>query len=95
MTTFWENDLDIFFNDFGIDATYGANTIKVIFHNEYEVMTLFGGIVESKNPFLEIKDSDIVGATHSSTITIGGVAYNFIEIRPDGTGITIVELSKD
>lgn len=70
-------------------------SIDVIFHNEYEAMILFAGEIESRNPYVEVQDSDIVGIAHASTLVIGGVTYKVTAIKPDGTGITVLELSKD
>lgn len=92
---FWEDDLALFFTDFAIDAEWAGKDIKVIFHNAYEAVSLFGADVESKNPFLEVKDSDIEDMGHDETITIAGVAYLVRSIQADGTGISLIMLSKD
>jgi len=68
---------------------------NVILHNEYEPVTLFEGQIESRNPYIEIKDSDIVGVVHDTILWIDSVAYKVKEIKPDGTGITVLILSKD
>jgi len=92
---FYENDLPAFFTDFAIDAEWSGKTIKVIFHNAYEGVTLFGSDIESKNPFIEVQDSDIEGMAQRDVISITGTDYYVIGIQPDGTGITILILSKD
>ena len=88
-------DLDTFFSDFGVDAVWNVTTFKVIFHNAYEAVTLFGLDIESKNPYVEAKDSDVVGIAQGNTFTVNATAYKVIGIQPDGTGITILTLSKD
>lgn len=94
--TFWQDDLPIFFKDFGVDATWNSTTFKVLFHNAYEAVTLFNLDIGSKNVYVETKDSDVVGAKDGDPFTVNGVAYKVIgPPQPDGTGITVLELSKD
>ena len=98
MTNFWEDDLSKFYhaNTPGcVQVTFGAATIWVHWFSEYEGVEYFGSEIESKNPFLRARDSDIVGITHSSTFIKDGVTYHVVKVMPDGTGETIVELSKD
>lgn len=92
---FYEEDLDPFFEDFGEDATWNTTTFKVVFHNEYEAAVLFTGEIETRNPYVEVKDSDISGIVHGNVLTIDGTAYKVTGIQPDGTGITVLLLSKD
>lgn len=90
------DDLEVFFQDFGVIATWNGTTFSVIFHNEYEAVILFAGEIESRNPYAEVRDSDIVGAKGSDSFTVNGTAYKIKgPPKPDGTGITILELSKD
>ncbi len=96
MTTFWENELTIFFADFGINAVYGAATIKVLFHNAYEAATLFGQEIASANPFIEVKTADLEEIQVGELLTIDGVEYKVKDPpRPDGTGISIINLTKE
>lgn len=93
-------DLTAFFADFGVAATYtpasGAGTeITVLFDNEYVPMNLGGVEVESLGPAATCKTSDVSGAAHGDTLTISGVVYNITGIHPDGTGITVLLLSRD
>lgn len=93
--SFGENDLGVFFSDFAIDANWNGTEVKVIYHNAYEGVTLFGSDIESKNPFVEVRDSDIEGMVQRDIMGIDGTDYYVIGIQPDGTGITVLILSKD
>ena len=98
MTNFWEDDLSIFYssNTPGcIQVTFGNSTIWVQWFNEYEAALMLGVGIETRHPYLRARDSDITGITHSSTFVKDSVTYKVIEVMPDGTGETIVELSKD
>lgn len=77
------------------DVFWNAVTYKGIFHNEYEAIALFAGEIESKNPFVEVKESDFSAITHADTVTINSVVYKITAKEPDGTGMMILRLSKD
>jgi hypothetical protein len=68
---------------------------KVIFHNEYEAIPVFDAQIESRNPYIDARDSDIADVVHDTVLWINSVAYKAKEIKPDGTGMTVIELSKD
>ena len=97
----FDSDLDIFLSDFAVDATYTpaggtAKTIKSIFDSEYITMSPAGDIgVESVSPAAYCKTSALTGAKHGDTLVISGTTYYIVGIHPDGTGITILILSRD
>ena len=93
---FYETDLSAFFTDFAIDAEWNGKPIKIIFHNAYEAVTLFGSDIESKNPFVEVQDLDIEGIASGDVISIDSVEYKVKDPpQPDGTGITVLMLTKE
>jgi len=97
MTTLREDiidDLETVVTDWD-DVTWNATTFKGIFHNEYEPVALFDGQIESRSPYVEVRDSDISGIAHDATVTINAVVYKVKEIKPSGFGMTILVLSKD
>jgi hypothetical protein len=95
MTEFWEADLAGMFVDFGIDATYGASTIQVIFDNEFLAASAFDIEVESREPKCYVKESDVSGIDQGDTLVINSTTYYVIKVEPDGTGLTRLILSKD
>jgi hypothetical protein len=90
--TFWEDDLDYFFNDFSITATLASGTSIKVIENVSFTETL--GI---ENVDLEIlaKYSDVSALVQNSTVAIGGVTY-YVMRAPinDGSGIASIPLSK-
>jgi hypothetical protein len=68
---------------------------KVIFHNEYEAVPLFESQVDSRNPFINGKESDLVDVVQDMVLWINSVAYKAKSPQPDGTGMVLIELSKD
>lgn len=93
-------DLATFLADFGVSATYthagGAGaTISVLFDNAYIQANLGGVEVESLGPAATCKSSDVSNAVHGDTLTISGTTYNIIGIHPDGSGITVLILSRN
>lgn len=93
----WDADeMAAFFDiDLGVSATYTHGgvpaTITVIFDNAF--VAVEG--VESLGPAATCKTSDVASAAHGDTLVIGGVTYNITGVHPDGTGITILMLSRD
>lgn len=77
-----------------VDVIWSAVTYKGIFHNEYEAAVLFSGEIESKNPYVEVREADFSAITHSDTVTINSTVYHITNPKPDGTGMMILELSK-
>ena len=98
---FIKKDLAAFFNsnELGDIASWQGNTFNCMFFNEYEAVNIFGIEVESEKPMLLARDEDIEGIAQGAKIEIlnSGVITEFkvINIQPDGTGLTILILSKD
>lgn len=91
-------DLDnVFFNtdEFGSSATYTHGgtpaTVKGIFDNEY--VSIQG--VESLAPVFRTATASVPSAEHGDTLVIDGTTYYIIGIQPDGTGVTLLILSRD
>lgn len=94
------DSVEIYFTDFAVDAAFShaggqASIIKVIFDNDFKAVNLATGEVESTGPQAVCKTSDVSNAVHGDTLTVGCISYYIIGIQPDGTGITILFLSKD
>lgn len=87
-------DLSLILSDWD-NVTWNAIIYKGIFHNEYEPAVLFSGEIESREPWVEVREADFSAITHSATITINSVSYKITEIKPSGTGMMILMLSKD
>lgn len=88
---------DVFLNtdEFADSATFthggSPATIKGIFDNEY--LAVQG--VESLYPVFRTATSDVADAAHNDTLVINGTTYYITGIQPDGTGVTLLILSKD
>lgn len=91
---------DIILNDFAVDAAFShaggaASNIKIIFDNDFKAINLITGEVELAGPQAICKTSDVSTAIHGDTLVINSITYYIIGIQPDGTGITILILSRD
>lgn len=77
-------------------ADLANKTIKVydkevdgIFLNDYDEV----GFVESSNPAFVAKSADLVDVEHDMEVYgLDGSKYRVVGIKPDGTGMTILEL---
>lgn len=80
-----------FFADFGIDATVGAGTVRGIFDNAYGEAF---GLVSGTTPAFTCSTADVSDVDVGESITINAVAYSVTEVRPDGTGVTVLVLQQ-
>ena len=90
--TFWEDDLDYFFNDFSVEATLAGGTkINVLFDLVPDEM--LG--VENADIQITAKYSDVQAMDHDDTFTIKGVVYKLKTAPRDQDGISVLKLSRD
>lgn len=88
-------DLNIFMNDFGADATVGSATVRGLFAAPYQQIAMFDGAVENSAPTFTLKSSDVADNSidHGTTIIIDNAYYAVSGIQTDGTGLTILILT--
>jgi hypothetical protein len=88
-------------SDFGKPANYTPNggspsVIKVLFDKPYVGVSQGGEVlVESSNPTVFCKTSDVGDADHAATLELDGITYNVVGVQPDGEGMTLLELEVD
>jgi hypothetical protein len=89
----------VLLSDFGADCTYTptggvAKTIKTILQNEYYSVDAGSVAVEVNQPIAVIRTSDASGIAHQDTMVIDSITYKVVNIRPDGAGMTEVQLEQ-
>ena len=97
-----ESDLtDVFFSsdDFAQAATYTpsggvAVSVNVIFDDEYTGTNLGTGEIDTAAPQVRVITGDVTGIKNGDTFIINSVTYYVISCQPDGTGVSVVQLSK-
>jgi len=82
-------------DDFGTDATIGSATVKGIFDNNYEAINIATGEITTTGPRFLCRTSDVTSVVQGTIVTINSIDYKAINIEPDGTGMTTIQLSKD
>jgi len=95
---FTEN-LDQFFDtdDFGVTATLtpsggSAATINGIFADDYIADDSDRMVpVSSSTPVFQCKTNDVSNA-YNGSLVVSGATYRIIEVKPDGTGTTMLVL---
>lgn len=91
-------DLTPFFADFAVDATVGAATVSVIFDRAHlELMSGMSGGIGGTEPLALAQTADVTAnsITRNTAIVIGGTTYYVTDLRPDGTGLTLLVLSTE
>jgi hypothetical protein len=97
------SDLDTIFSTDELAQTasyvrqgYPSAQIPVIFGNEYVVARGSEEVgVGTSAPTALCKTADVPAAAEGDTLTIDGMTYHILEVQPDGTGVTLLILSKD
>lgn len=86
-------DLDSFLKDFGTDATFGAETAKVIFDQPDVILDT---LVVSASYIITYKTGVFAGMKYGDDITIDGQGYTVDVIQKMGDGkFTTASLSKN
>ena len=96
-------DLDAFFATDAFAQTavytrlgYPSTQLPVIFDSEYSVAQEIGETgIGVASPQALCKTADVENASRGDTLLLGGTTYYVQEVRPDGTGITTLILSRD
>lgn len=81
--------------DFGMTGTIGTATIYGIFDDSYHAVNEVTGEVATTAPQFTCRTSDVTSVIQGTVITINSIAYKVINIQPDGTGLTVLILSRD
>jgi len=80
--------------DYGSTVTKAdASTFVAIFDNDFLAVDLDESEVESTEPTLLARTTDVSGLAHGDSLTISAVSYTVRGIQPDGTGMTQIMLS--
>lgn len=85
--------LSSFFADFGVaGALSGGASVTGIFDRD-SILAL-GGDVSATEPAFLVQSADVTARSivAGTPITIGGQAYTVLDLRPDGTGLTVLML---
>lgn len=73
-------------------------TFTAIFDAEYQLLAtpLLDAGVEASGPQIQCRTVDLpAGAAHSDRVEVDGTRYRAVEVKPDGTGMTIVRLHEE
>lgn len=91
---FYDDDLDVFFDDFAEKAYVGTNEIKVIFDMNQEVTSDYNVI--GYKPMAEIKNSDIenLDIQEDTEIEIRNKAYRVSYVQDNGFNTSKVVLER-
>lgn len=100
MALFFDSDTDAFFPDFAEDVVYAVPpaqgvTIKGIFDNKGQNVTVFEEEIQASGPQVTVKSSDVAGVKNGNTTTIRGKTWYIRDVEDDGTGITVLTLSEN
>lgn len=94
-------DLDVFMDadEFAVAIVYtpqgaAARTIYGIFDARHEYFSPLDGELAGLEQVLWCKTSDVSAVRANESMVIAGTTYRVIGAEPDGTGLTMVRLTK-
>ena len=85
---YW-NDLDAWDDE---ELRAETTTVKCRFRNPYLKLDVGTAGIDAADPVASFKTTDVPGAAGGDEITIAGITYQVGTPKPDGTGITEVDL---
>jgi hypothetical protein len=87
-----------FIADFGevvfFTGDYGTIGIMAIFDAEYVAVGPGDTLVSTNGPMLTCVSADIIDVGQGDIVEIRSTNYKVFDIRPDGTGITLLDVKK-
>jgi hypothetical protein len=87
---FTEN-LDVFFStsEFAVTATVKTTALPALFDDGYSEVSS----TEGSNPTLVAQTADLpTGLVQGDTVSVASKVYQVVGIKPDGTGVTVLDL---
>jgi hypothetical protein len=89
----------VMLSDFGVDCTYTPEggspiVIKCILLNDYYSVETGTVAVEVNQPMAVIRTADAPSIAHGDTMVIDAKTHKVVNIRPDGTGISEIQLEE-
>jgi hypothetical protein len=76
----------------GESILYDGSAINAIFDAEYYTVQDGEFETESSTPGIMCRTSDVPTAKHGDVVVRAGVTYDVVNVKPDGTGMTEMEL---
>ena len=87
----YDDDIEAALADFGVDALLNdTQTIQGIFDNDYtEALEM-----AATEPHFICKSSDVTKVRRDDRLRIGAESYRVVNLEPDGTGVSVIRLTK-
>lgn len=81
-------------DDFGVTAVFGSTSVAGIFDREYEALVFTGeAAVASRSPRFVCREADLGSlGRQGQQLTVGSDQFRVREVKPDGTGMVVLEL---
>ena len=86
------DDISMYMQDFSVTATLNGSALVGIFDNaSVSVLTMLGG----SNPIFQCAEADLGSVDpRGQTLVVNSISYIVRENKPDGNGMTQLELDK-
>jgi len=89
-----ESDADrlALLSDFGQAVTINGTSVTAIFDDKFLMIDEMTMNIESSEPQIECRTSDVSGFSNGAMVVIGTTTYYITTLEPDGTGLTTITL---
>lgn len=77
---------------FAVPAVYKTTAISVLYDEEYYAANGQEVDIEGTKPAAICRSVDVLGVKIGDSITVDLAPYTVINVKPDGTGITVLAL---
>lgn len=77
---------------FAVPAVFKTKAISVIYDEDYYAASGQDVDIESTKPAAICRSADVPGVKIGDSITVDGDVFTVINVKPDGTGVTVLAL---
>jgi hypothetical protein len=82
------SDIAAMLADFGLSVTIGGVTVQALFDDSYTDAMQFSGSF----PALTCASADVSTVAQGAAVVVNSISYTVAAIKPDGSGVTLLQL---
>lgn len=90
----FQEDLSVFFADFGVDGTLDGAAVRVIFDAPAVGEGMAGLAMSAVAPQVQLRTSDVPAEVYGKTLVLPQGTFTVNEHVPDGTGMSTLLLQR-
>ena len=92
--TTWSEDLGVFWRDFGVDGTLDGQAVRGIYDAPAELAFGGNGAVAATEPQFVLPTVQVPGSPYGKALVVPTGTFSVREHQPDGTGVSLLLLTR-